>query len=283
MKNLVRFAVAGALMAGFATAQAQSLPSSGSSDLWLFVSDSSAGTSFAEDTGLSLSSILPSSSLAANATLATSVGANFSVGASSALTAYINSANAAGQTLNWAVLGGQDPDSTKNGKIEPQGAALLLGSAPISSGGTIEQMTVGNLGTALLAFNSDITYLTTNGYATGGSVFTWANGSAGGNVWGAGGASANGGSTNFYNQGNGASQAGIALGSSTGLYGFTGNGGTGQLESYVLGDNLTLSSAGALSISSATSPVPLPAAVWLFGSGLLGLLGVGRRRAATQA
>jgi len=283
MKNLVRFAVAGALMAGFATAQAQSLPSSGSSDLWLFVSDSSAGTSFAEDTGLSLSSILPSSSLAANATLATSVGANFSVGASSALTAYINSANAAGQTLNWAVLGGQDPDSTKNGKIEPQGAALLLGSAPISSGGTIEQMTVGNLGTALLAFNSDITYLTTNGYATGGSVFTWANGSAGGNVWGAGGASANGGSTNFYNQGNGASQAGIALGSSTGLYGFTGNGGTGQLESYVLGDNLTLSSTGALSISSATSPVPLPAAVWLFGSGLLGLLGVGRRRAATQA
>jgi hypothetical protein len=283
MKNLVRFAVAGALMAGFATAQAQSLPSSGSSDLWLFVSDSSAGTSFAEDTGLSLSTILPSSSLAANSTLATTVGANFSVGASSALTAYINSANSAGQTLNWAVLGGQDPNSTKNGKIEPQGAALLLGSAPISSGANIEQMTVGNLGTALLAFTSDISYLTTNGYATGGSVFTWANGSNGGNVWGAGGASANGGSTNFYNQGNGASQAGIALGSSTGLYGFTGNGGTGQLESYVLGDNLTLSSTGALSISSATSPVPLPAAVWLFGSGLLGLLGVGRRRAATQA
>jgi hypothetical protein len=283
MKNLVRFAVAGALMAGFATAQAQSLPSSGSSDLWLFVSDSSAGTSFAEDTGLSLSSILPGSSLAANSTLATTVGANFSVGASSALTAYINSANSAGQTLDWAVLGGQDPNSTKNGKIEPQGAALLLGSAPISSGANIEQMTVGNLGTALLAFNSDITYLTANGYTTGGSVYTWANGSAGGNVWGAGGASANGGSTNFYNQGNGASQGGITLGSSTGLYGFTGNGGTGQLESYVLGDNLTLSSTGALSISSATSPVPLPAAVWLFGSGLLGLLGVGRRRAATQA
>jgi hypothetical protein len=285
MKNLVRFAVAGALLAGFATAQAQtpSLPSSGSSDLWLFVSDSSAGTSFAEDTGLSLSNILPGSALAANSTLATNVAGNFSVGASSALTAYINSANSAGQTLNWAVLGGQDPDSTKNGKIEPQGAALLLGSAPISSGANIEQMTIGNLGTALAAFNNDVTYL--NGtYATGGSVYTWTNGTAGGNVWGAGGVSANGGSVNFYNQGNGASQAGIALGGSTGLYGFTGNGGTGQLESYVLGDNLTLSSTGALSIASAsTPPVPLPAAVWLFGSGLLGLLGVGRRRAATQA
>ena len=32
MKNLVRFAVAGAMLAGFATAQAQSLPSTGSSD-----------------------------------------------------------------------------------------------------------------------------------------------------------------------------------------------------------------------------------------------------------
>jgi hypothetical protein len=50
----------------------------------------------------------------------------------------------------------------------------------------------------------------------------------------------------------------------------------------VLGDNLTLSASGLLSVAagSVTPPVPLPAAVWLFGSGLLGLLGVGRRRAA---
>jgi hypothetical protein len=281
MKNLVRFAVAGAMLAGFATAQAQTpaLPSSGSSDLWLFVADSAAGTSFAEDTGLSLSSLLPSSALAANSTLA-SVNTNFSVGTTAALTSYINAATAAGQTLDWAVLGGQDPQSTKNGKIEPQGAALLLGSAPISSGANIQQMVIANLGTALGALNNDIIYL--NGsYATGGSSYTWANGSVGGNVWGASGVGANGGSVNFYNQGNGATQAGIALGQSTGLYGFTGNGGTGQLESYVLGDNLTLSSTGALTISA--SPVPLPAAVWLFGSGLLGLLGVGRRRAAPQA
>jgi hypothetical protein len=287
MKNLVRFAVAGALMAGFATAQAQtpSLPSSGSSDLWLFVADAAAGTSFAEDTGLSLSNLLPGSALASNSTLA-NVNTTFNVGTTSALTAYINAATAAGQTLDWAVLGGQDPGSTKNGKIEPQGAALLLGSAPISSGANIEQMTVGNLGSALGSLDADISYL--NGsYATGGSVYTWTNGTNGGNVWGAGGSSANGGSTNFYNQGNSVTQAGIAIGSSTGLYGFTGNGGTGQLESYVLGDNLTLSSTGALTISNGGSPppppVPLPAAVWLFGSGLLGLLGVGRRRAATQA
>jgi hypothetical protein len=40
-----------------------------------------------------------------------------------------------------------------------------------------------------------------------------------------------------------------------------------------------LSSSGDLTYNIIT-PVPLPAAVWLFGGGLLGLIGVGRRRAA---
>jgi hypothetical protein len=43
-----------------------------------------------------------------------------------------------------------------------------------------------------------------------------------------------------------------------------------------------LSSSGDLTynVPSASAPVPLPAAVWLLGSGLLGLAGIGRRRAA---
>jgi hypothetical protein len=43
-----------------------------------------------------------------------------------------------------------------------------------------------------------------------------------------------------------------------------------------------LTSGGQLTynIASAAAPVPLPAAVWLLGSGLLGLIGVGRRRSA---
>jgi hypothetical protein len=40
----------------------------------------------------------------------------------------------------------------------------------------------------------------------------------------------------------------------------------------------TLSSAGDLQFNVPAGAVPLPAAVWLFGSGLLGLIGVGRRR-----
>ena len=40
----------------------------------------------------------------------------------------------------------------------------------------------------------------------------------------------------------------------------------------------TLSSAGLLSYTAGTAVIPVPAAVWLFGSGLLGLVGVARRR-----
>jgi hypothetical protein len=45
-----------------------------------------------------------------------------------------------------------------------------------------------------------------------------------------------------------------------------------------LDDTFTLSAAGDLQFNVPGSAVPLPAAVWLFGSGLLGLIGVGRRR-----
>src|SRR3979490_1224742 len=102
MKNVIRFAIAGAMLAGYATAQAQSLPSSNASDLWLFVSDQAAGTTFAEDTGVTVARLLPQASLPAggsNTVLSTSINANFSVPTTSALTAYINAANAAGQTL----------------------------------------------------------------------------------------------------------------------------------------------------------------------------------------
>jgi len=45
--------------------------------------------------------------------------------------------------------------------------------------------------------------------------------------------------------------------------------------------NFTLTGNGNLSYTAVASAVPLPAAVWLFGAGLMGLVGVARRRRET--
>ena len=281
MKNLVRFAVAGALMAGYATAQAQSLPSSGSSDLWLFVADTTAGTGFAEDTGISINSLLPTASLAAgtttgsNAVLSTTINSSVSLSASSALTAYLNAASAAGHTVEWAVEGTQYTLNSAGAPLTPPVPGSVKGITDnLSSADTsVANLTLGNLKTWVTGYNSDVTYLDQT-YTAGGQTYTFTNGSAGGNVWGSGPGSALGGSTNLYGQG--ADNSLIGLGAATTLYGMTGagTGNTTGLQSYVLSRDLTLSANGTL------STVPLPAAVWLFGSGLLGLVGVGRRRAA---
>jgi len=278
MKTLIRFAVAGALMAGFATAQAQNLPSSGNSDLWVFVSDATAKTTFAEDTGLSLSSLLPTASLVSGANLNTSIAANFSVAATSTLTSYINAANSAGHTLTWAVYGAQFPGSVSGTGYKKPGGFISIFDDLGSVGSNIAQgllsptlQTMGN------GIESDLTYVKAS-YTAGGKVYNWADGSTGANVWGptTGG---NGGSTDLF--GTEFDQAGIALGTTNTLYGLTGNGNPGQVQSYILGTDVTVTADGTLKVGGGTGPtVPLPAAVWLFGSGLLGLFGVGRRRAA---
>ena len=281
MKTLIRFAVAGALMAGFAaTAQAQNTPSSGNSDLWVFVSDATAKTTFAVDSGLSLSSLLPTSSLVSGAVLDTSISANFSVAATSALSSYIAAANTAGHTLQWAVLGAQFPGTiTSPGFRKPGGSTVMFDNIA-SVGGNISQALLSpNLQNIESGIDGDEMYMKNNGYVTGGRSYSWTDPASSnvGNVWGAS-TGGNGGSTDLYGQE--FDQAGIALGTTNTLYALTGNNSPGQVQSYILGTNITVTADGTLKIGGTPPTVPLPAAVWLFGSGLLGLFGVGRRRAA---
>lgn len=289
MKNVIRFAIAGAMLAGYATAQAQSLPSSDASDLWLFVSDQAAGTTFAEDTGVTVASLMPSTSLAAggsNTVLSTAISATFTVPTTSALTAYINAANTAGQTLEWGVEGANYNGTTSaKGNNKPGGiVGVFDNSGTASALNNTSQSILSGLQTSVNGFNSDLAFFVLPGnggtqaaYTAGGQTYKFSLGNSAGNVWGNTTGNAPG-STDLYGQL--PNQAGIALGTATTLYGLTGNSNNGgQDQSYVLGTNLVLGTDGKLTIGS-SAVTPLPAAVFLFGSGLLGLFGVGRRRSA---
>jgi hypothetical protein len=85
-----------------------------------------------------------------------------------------------------------------------------------------------------------------------------------------------------------ANQAGLLLSQSSSLYAITQQSGQTNGTSFNLGTAMLTGSGATLDLvftgNGGSTPVPLPAAVWLLGSGLLGLAGVGRRRAVkTQA
>jgi len=83
----------------------------------------------------------------------------------------------------------------------------------------------------------------------------------------------------------GAKASGIAGGTALDFYQVTGTGKNTDILSAVQFGNANgaatwaLSSTGDLVYTTSASPVPLPAAIWLLGSGLLGLAGIGRRKA----
>jgi hypothetical protein len=271
MKNLVRYAAAAAIAAGYAAgAYAQNVPSSDNADLWLFVSDPGQSSTFALDTGISVDSVEPGtfSTTAKAGTVGVST-AGFTV-SSAALGSFIN-ASTDPTKLTWAVEAGQYNGATDGsaGNATPGAVVGIASSAGAVS--AVNNFVFSNLGNWMAGFQGDIANLPTpNG------VNPWSAG-----VWGAG-TGAVAGSTNTYGQG--IDQSGVLVGGSDALYLVTGNGNalTNQTTSYNLGKvSLTEGVNDVATLTNvAPAPVPVPAAVWLFGSGLLGLMGVGRRRAA---
>jgi hypothetical protein len=289
MNKILKLSVASALALGYATAHAQiALPSTGSSDLVLFAeiinSSGSVVASYAGDTGVSINSVLPTASLAASgATVPTGGFTNISlgtidVGPNANMTAFL-AQNATGDSVEWAIEGGQYTSTTTFGTV---GSAKFVTTAPAGES-TIASHEVGtfvkwdNLNGTLTTVNSNIA-------AAGGTTSVQGTSAATAGVWDS---TASGGTVaNWYAAGP-VTYPGVPtneLGSSQTLYGVTGDGSNstvGKLQVYSLG-SLELTANGTLENTPSTTPppVPVPAALWLFGSGLLGLAGVGRRKAA---
>lgn len=82
------------------------------------------------------------------------------------------------------------------------------------------------------------------------------------------------------NSGNLFGQSAIAGFGTMDFYQLDNNQDTGTLLQVVQPLTFTLSAIGDITYGGAPAAVPLPAAAWLFGSGVLGLVGIARRRLA---
>jgi hypothetical protein len=256
MNTILKTAMVGALALGGSSAFAAiPIPSTGSSDLILVVQNLTTDATYALDTGISINSLLPNSGLVAGASLNDTAftGITKSIGASTLLGQFLaaNPASCDGWALEapGAAKGifssesfTASPSNLAGKNLSPTFGAYLGGI-----GNDIGQ----NIG-GMFALQSatESTAVTYSGTAPKKYNFT---------------------SVADFDQ----------LGESSALYGFTGNGNTSKLQTYILG-SVVLSATGTLTFSpnAHTAPVPLPAAAWLFGSGLLGLVGVSRRRKA---
>lgn len=272
---------------GFAgTAFAQNDGSTGDGDLFLVVYDSTSGQTFLEDLGVQTGSVASDSAVNTAASAATGghlstalPGYSATFAADSTLSSYLTSHST--DTFDWEVLANTGP----TGNSPASNLLLTTAATPVSAtftnstGGGFNN---GNINANTLSLQGDIDNWSgflnadTSGYL-----------SAFGNNSPLPGQSLDKGALTWYGSGdlNPALTWTPTSGSSTSNFYLAtdanSNNGNSLLEADIFDlGTATLSANGTLSFAPLVSAVPLPAAVWLFGSGLLGLAGIARRRAA---
>jgi hypothetical protein len=273
MKTLVGLAVAAALSVGAAHASIV-MPGTGTGELIEWVVDTNTNNVYARGIGVSESAILPASSIQSAATYNS---ANAPVSTGTSLPTIGPDAN-----LTTFLAQGSGHDSFQFGIIAAGQATG--GAAGVNPGGNVFQFSSGNTIAAsnlnpplssvipllLLDVQNDVTTLNS---LIGGTPGDTGSAVVAGNFPT---------SSNVFNVYTLNDPLMSDLGTSVNLYSYTGDGAkTKPAQAYTAG-LITMTANGTLEAvaGSTPPPVPLPAAIWLFGSGLLGFFGVGRRRAA---
>ena len=269
MNTLLKVGVAGALALGYVSAHAAAVVPSSSNpgDVFLFADVISGGSvikAYAADTTVSINNTI---GVTGTLTPGSTVYA-----ADSNLSQLLALAASAGNTLQWAVIGGggaSDGTGTLQFVTTDTNAQLgtLTGKSGVNAGHWQSQF----INTASLV-----------NVATGTNASVLANSAAGAGGWDPTNLFSN--ASNWYS--NGPTNLVTGLNTSAALFGVTavGSNSTNLLTTSVLGDvELTANGLVFNSAGTGTTATPLPAAVWLLGSGLLGLAGVGRRKLKASA
>ena len=265
MNTILKVSAAGALALGAVAAHAAiPAPNTGASDAILFAevlnASGSAVASYAGDTGVSVS------------TLVTGLSGSQTVLTGDTNLTKLFAADVAGDTIQWAVMGGQYTGNATTGNFGAVGSAKFITTSVGDSTAKIALDNTVNL-TKWAGLNADVNAI--NSLSGGASSIEGAAPATAGQWDYQNPQSASG----WYSNG---PITGNALGGTQALFYVTGGGSAGAKVSYSnpATETASLSAAGLVLAGGGSSPppVPLPAAVWLFGSGLLGLTGIARRK-----
>jgi hypothetical protein len=284
MKTMTKVVLGGAMLAGAVAAHASTtpvpLPSTDASELILVV-HASGGSAYdlvlGETVGNGAGSYFNTTDATTGGagapvegvsvgTVTGETGFTLSLSGDTALTTFLSGVS--GQTITWGIYGGAYSGSTPTTR-GVQGAATYVTTGTNATILPVSEATIANAGA---------TDLTTDLKGLNGGSFDSFSGQANGYMTKVGTVNAN---FNFY--GTGVAQ-GSAFGNTENLYGLTGNGAAtgGQALAYLLG-TVTFNGTSLSFTGIPASPVPIPAAGWLLGSGLLGMLGISRRRREARA
>jgi len=276
-KLTVAAAVASILLAGGAAHAAAIVPNTGDGSLLFFVTDTKTNQTYTDvltqDVNGYFSVAQATVPAPTNGIVNVLNGdANFSVplGGDSVLTSFLSAAGS--DSLSYGIISGAYSGTLGSGQ-RPTGKVRIVATS-LNQGSVLTNLQSQIVNATPSGLNVDVNSLNLN---LGGASST--NQGVFGTTTSAGGTA-----LNLY--AGGLDMSGVAPGTAVTLYGVTGNGTAGgSTTAFSLGtaifslatDTLTFTGNGG------STPVPLPAAVWLLGSGLLGLAGVGRRRAAKVA